>query len=116
MEKKSKKSKVTEAAPVAQAPVKQTPPTVEEMIAGTEAGNIWNEIRFKEIQMFALPGQTISYYCKPAIVEPSKLYLLTTATSVLPSLEQAVGKKYIVESIDKYTVVSRAPVSPFTKK
>lgn len=94
---------------------KAKPPTAEDALAGTEAGAIWNEIRFKEIQMFALPGQTVSHYCKPAVVEPSKLYLLTTATSVLPSLEAAVGRNYVVESIDKYTVVSRAVRLPFAK-
>lgn len=110
MEKKSKKSKVVEAVPA-----KPKTLTTEDHFAGTEAGNIWNEIRFKEIQMFALPGQTVAHYCKPVVVEPSKLYLLTTASAVLPSLEEAVGKNYVVESIDKYTVVSRKPTFPFVK-
>lgn len=107
MEKKSKKSKVTAAPKVVKAPETVSKPPA------TEAENIWNEIRFKEIQMFALPGQTVSHYCKPAPVEPSKLYLLTTATSVLPSLEEAVGKNYVVETVDKYIVVSRAVRFPY---
>lgn len=99
-----------------QATEKPAKPTVEDVLAGTEAGAIWNEIRFKEIQMFALPGQTVSHYCRPAIVEPSKLYLVASASSALPSLEEAVGKNYVVESVDKYIVVSRVPTFPFLKK
>jgi hypothetical protein len=89
--------------------------TVEGMIAGTEAGKIWDEIKDKPIEMFALPEQKISHYAAPAMVEPSKLYLVTRATSVLPSIETAVGKQYTVELMDKYVVVSRTVV-PLTKK
>ena len=95
---------------------KSKPKTTEDLLSDSEAGKIWNEIKDKNIAMFALPGQKVSDYCKPAIVEPSKLYLLTTATSVLPSLEEAIGKEFVVEALDKYTVVSRAPTFPFTKK
>lgn len=115
MEKKSKKSKVA-ADQAVSVPVRTKPLTAEEMLVGSEAGNIWNEIKGKEIQMFALPSQLVSDYCKPVVVEPTKLYLLTTATSVLPSLEEALGKKFVVESVDKYTVVSRTPTFPFNKK
>ena len=94
---------------------KQKVKTIEELLQGSEAGKIWEEIKEKEIQMFALPGQKVKDYCKPSIVEPSKLYLLTTATSVLPSLEAAIGTNYVVEVADKYVVVSRAAVFPFKK-
>ncbi len=84
--------------------------------APTEAVKIWDEIKNKNILMFALPDQKVHQYCKPVMVEPNRLYLLTTASAVLPSLEHALGPKYVVELLDKYTVVSRAPVSPFIKK
>lgn len=74
----------------------------------TEASKIWNEIKDKEILMFALPNQKVSDYCSPVLVEPTKLYLLVTATSVTPSLEAAVGSKYSVDLVNKYTVVSRS--------
>jgi hypothetical protein len=106
MENKLNKSKVAE----------QKPKTSEELFADSEAGKIWDEIKSREIQMFALPGQKVYDYCKPAVVEPSKLYLLTSATSVLPSLEAAIGQAFIVENLDKYIVVSRAPTFPFAKK
>lgn len=75
---------------------------------GTEAGKIWNEIKDKNIEMFALPNQKINQYCQPRLVEPTKLYLITNATSVLPSLEAAVGKDYSVELAGKYLIVSRS--------
>ncbi len=73
-----------------------------------EAAAIWNEIKDKNIDMFALPDQKIHMHCRPTPVEPSKLYLLTTSSAVLPSLEVAVGKGFTVELNDKYTIVARA--------
>lgn len=85
-------------------------------IQNTEAGNIWNEIKDKSIEMFALPDQTVSMHVHPVEIEPSKLYVLLTSTAVLPSLETALGKKYIVELVDKYCTVARAPVPPTAKR
>lgn len=81
----------------------------------TVAEQIWDEIKNKSIEMFALPDQKVHQYCKQIKIEPSKLYLTTTATSTLPSLEAALGAKYTVELLDKYVVVSRATTS-LTKK
>ena len=81
----------------------------------TEAGKIWQEIKDLEIEMFALPDQKVNKYCVPINIEPSKLYLRISATSVLPSLETACGKKFTVELVDKYVTVSRAVEVP-TKK
>jgi hypothetical protein len=78
---------------------------------------IWNEIKEKSIDMFALPGQQVNQYYKPVPVEPSKLYLLplvARATCALPSLETAVGVNYIIELVDKYVTVTRA--APISKK
>lgn len=73
-----------------------------------EAAAIWSEIKDKNIDMFALPDQKIHMHCRPLPVEPSKLYLLTSSSAVLPSLEVAVGKGFTVELNDKYTIVARA--------
>lgn len=81
-------------------------------ITGTEAGAIWEEIREKSIDMFALPDQKVFMHVHPVNIEPSKLYLLLNSTSVLPSLETAIGKKYNVELVDRFVVVSRAVVAP----
>ena len=86
-----------------------------EAMKDTVAGEIWAEIRDKNIDMFALPDQVVSMHCHPVPVEPTKLYLLTNSTSVLPSLEAAIGKKYVVELNDRFVVVSRTP-QPITVK
>lgn len=85
------------------------------LLEGTEAGKIWSEIKDREINMFALPNQKVNSYCKPVFVEPTKLYLLTTASSVLPALEETLNKEFVVELVDKYTVVSRKTQFPFLK-
>ncbi len=81
-------------------------------LQSTEAGDIWNEIKDKPIEMFALPGQQVHMHVHPVNIEPSKLYLVLNSTSVLPSLETAIGKDYVVELINKYVSVSRAVVLP----
>jgi hypothetical protein len=81
----------------------------------TEAIKIWNEIKDKSIEMFALPNQRVMDHCYPVDIEPSKLYLRTKSTSVLPSLEVSCGKNFVVELVDKYVSVSRA-LTPLTKK
>lgn len=73
----------------------------------TEAEKIWHEIKEKSIDMFALPNQTVQKYCKAVPIEPTKLYVIPSAASVLPALETALGNKYVVEVVDKYFVVSR---------
>jgi hypothetical protein len=93
---------------------KKVDKTLEE-IAGTEPGKIWNEIKDRNIEMFALPDQKVSDHCTPINIEPSKLYLRTRSSSVLPSLETSCGKSFVVELVDKYVTVTRAVV-PLTKK
>jgi hypothetical protein len=76
--------------------------------ANTEAGKIWEEIKDKQIDIFALPNQVVSQYCKPIAIEPTKLYVIPSAPSVLPALETAVGKKYAVTLSEKFLIVARA--------
>jgi hypothetical protein len=95
---------------------KATQQTAEQAIEGTEAGKIWAEIKDKPINMFALPNQVIRQYCAPAIVEPSKLYLLSTAGSTLPAIETALGSAFTVEAVDKYITVARAVAVHLTRR
>jgi hypothetical protein len=74
--------------------------------AKTTADLIWEEIRALKIEMFALPDQEVQHYCKPVSVDPSKLFLLTTAGSVLPALEAVVSPKYVVDKQERFLVVS----------
>jgi hypothetical protein len=89
--------------------------SVSDDFAGTEASAIWSEIKDKKIEMFSLPDQIVNQYCEPVFIEPSKLYLVASATSVLPSLEAAIGPKYQVDLATKYIIVSRTVV-PLTSK
>lgn len=75
----------------------------------TQAEKIWDNIKDKSIEMFALPGQTPAKYCKPIQVEPNKLYLTFTVSAVLPALEEAFKTMYNVELADRYIVMSVKP-------
>ncbi len=113
MKKNQPKTELTLAQQAQAKQVAKDAATAEAM-KDTVAGEIWDEIKDKNIEMFALPDQTVSMHCRPIPIEPSKLYLTASSTSVLPSLETAVGKKYAVELADRFIVVSRA-VAPLTK-
>lgn len=75
----------------------------------TVADKIWDEIKDLRIEMFALPDQRVHHYCKPVSIDPAKLFLTSTAGSVLPALEAVVGPKYVVEKQDRFLLVSPAP-------
>lgn len=80
----------------------------EEKPVKSEADKIWSEIKDKKIEMFALPNQVVSQYCKPINIEPSRAFVTISAASVLPALELALGEKYSLEPADKYIIISRA--------
>lgn len=111
MKKNESKSELT-LSQQAQAKQAAKDKATAEAMKDTVAGDIWSEIRDKSIEMFALPDQTVSMHCHPVPIEPTKLYLLTNSSSVLPSLETALGKKYVVELVDRFVTVSRAVVPP----
>lgn len=68
---------------------------------------IWNEIKDKSIDMFALPEQKVHMYVTPIDIEPSKLYLKFSASAVLPALETALGAKFSVERVDRFITVTK---------
>lgn len=75
----------------------------------TEADKIWDEIKDKELSLFTLPGQKVMSICQPVPLDPSRCFLLFKASATLPALEDAFGKEYVFEAMDKYIVVSRKP-------
>ncbi len=79
----------------------------ESVLEKTEAHKIWNEIEHVDLHMFALTNQIVNMYCQPMFVEPNRLYMIFTVSSVLPALENALGKKFNFELNHKYIVVSR---------
>lgn len=78
----------------------------------TVADEIWAAIKNIKIDMFALPDQLVSKYCRPVKIDPSKLFLTCSATAVLPALETALKGVYNVERVDKYICVTPI-VNPF---
>lgn len=73
----------------------------------TESDKIWEDIRGLDLNLFGLPNQIVESYCQVSLVEPSKLYLITKVSAVLPALEAAISNKYSVEPQMKWIVVSR---------
>lgn len=108
--KKPARKSVATAAPTVNT-VTVTTPSV------TEAEKIWAEIRYRPIEMFALPNQVVEQHCVPVLADPTKLFLSIRSTAVLPSLE-ASCKDFVVELADKFVIISRrvaTPVVPFKK-
>jgi hypothetical protein len=73
----------------------------------TTAEQIWEEIKDRGIDIFALPEQKVNHYCSPVKIDPSKCYLQFKVGAVLPALEVALGSKYLVEMNNKYITVAR---------
>ncbi len=79
----------------------------EKKITKTAADKIWEEIKDKRLDIFALPGQVVSMHCQPVNIEPTKLYLSYRAPSLIVSLEDCLGTGYKVSTSDKYITVSK---------
>src|SRR5690606_10094999 len=72
-----------------------------EPVTQSRADVLWDKFKDVDLNMFGLPNQLLKDYCDPVAVEPSKLYLSLkkhkqTATSIVHSLEAAVGDKFVV--------------------
>ncbi len=72
----------------------------------TLAEKVWNDIKGKKLEMFALPEQFVHMYCEPINIEPTKLYLKYKVPAVLPALEEALKGSYTVEMTNKYICIS----------
>ncbi len=73
----------------------------------TEADKIWTEVSNVQLNMFALPGQTVSTYCTQVKIEPTKLYVTASVQAVVPALDAAIGKSFDIEVANKYIIISR---------
>lgn len=81
--------------------------TAEVAVTQTESSKIWNEIKNKPLNMFALQGMTVGKYCKPKELDPNRCFLQYTATAAIPAVEEAVKDKYDFEVAGQYIIVSR---------
>ncbi len=79
----------------------------EVLIDGTEAGKIWDEIKGLDLKLFALDNQFVYVHSKPILVDEKALYLKTSVSALLPSLEELLRDKFTVERVDQYIVVTR---------
>lgn len=88
--------------------ISQTKPEVQVPPVKSTADKIWDDIKNVELEMFALPGQILSTYCSQVKVNPDKLYLEPKKNigALLPTLENVLIKKYTVERVDRFIVVS----------
>lgn len=108
MEKKTRPLKEPTLAQLAAQKQVENDVAVASQMKNSVAGDIWNEIKDLNIDMFALPSQSVQMHCHPVNIEPSKLYLVMNSSSVVAALESAIGEKYQVDLNDKFVVVSRA--------
>ena len=83
------------------------PSAISSMPRPKVADEIWIEIKSTDIQAFGLPGQTIDKYCAPIPVEPTKLYLKYTMSTVVPFMIEKLGSKYDINLDGLYITVAR---------
>jgi len=78
----------------------------------TEGDKIWDEIKDKEVLMFAIPNQIVSQYCDPLPLDPTKCFLKYKVSAFIPALEAAIGanqknSKYNLEVQNDIIIISR---------
>lgn len=102
---KTKKTATKEpkvVAPAQVAPVPTPPPPQL-----NEAQKIWEEIKNVQLNMFALPNQTVDMYCKVYPIEPTHCYITVKVSAVLAALEDTLGKVYNFETAGKFVLITR---------
>jgi hypothetical protein len=84
----------------------ETETVVTSVAKMTTATKIWDTIKNKKIEIFSLPNQFVHMHCKPIEIEPSKLYVTTTITAMLPALEELLNGQYTVSQSNKYICIA----------
>jgi hypothetical protein len=85
---------------------------VQPVAPQTEGDKIWNEIKDKEVMMFAIPNQFVEQYCDPVPLDPTKCFLRFKVSAFIPALEEAIGAnkknaKYNLEVQNDLIIISR---------
>ncbi len=81
--------------------------TEEKEVKKFESDRIWEEIKNLPIEMFSLPNQKISDYVTKMNLPGNHLTTTIKVSSVITSLEYALGSKFDVEQSDKYVLIKR---------
>jgi len=79
-----------------------------EITISGEALKIWNEIKSKKLDLYALAGQTVENNTDPLPISESELCLSAKSPAVLTALETAIGNKFVVEQNLRFITVKRA--------
>lgn len=80
---------------------------IEKKVDVNESDKIWAEIKELPIDMFALPDQRIKNHAQRMKVTPTEVHLKLKSSSVIASLEAALGRKYELEVTEGYVIVRR---------
>jgi len=73
------------------------------------AKKIWDRIKDLQVDMFSLPNQHVNKYCSPLPISDTELYVQSSTSAFLPSLEECLNKfdKNLTVVVDnKYIVIS----------
>lgn len=73
------------------------------MVTGQQ---IWNEIKDKDIDLFAMVTK-VKQYCNFIDIDADKCYLMCKTGAALPALETALGDAYICTRVEKYVLVEK---------
>lgn len=92
--------------------MKKTQEEVKNVEPKTIADRIWLDIKDIRLEIFSLPDQYVNMFCEPIKIEPSRLYLKSSAPALLTALELAVKGKYLVERLERYIRVSPIEQKP----
>ena len=72
-----------------------------------ESDKIWEEIKDKKINVFALPAKKVSECVEKVNIPANQLYVKITVGAVLTALEETLGEDFTVEMAEKFTIISR---------
>ena len=74
----------------------------------TESEKIWDEIRSRPIEAYALPHQIVEMHVSRIDMPGDRLFVQLKSSGILPSLEATLGGSYEVEVAERYVIIKRA--------
>ena len=76
-------------------------------IPDTVAGQLWQQVKGLDLNLFSLPDQLVSKYFHPLFVEADKVYLTTTVSAAVAALEEVLPKDLEITSVVKYFILAK---------
>ncbi len=87
--------------------------TTDVMNKITESDKIWNEIKDLQINIFALPNQTVGQHVKRVEINTNELHLKLNSSAAISSLEEKLGqysKSLKLETAGEYVIITRTNI------